>query len=131
MSSKLKKIGNDTLFIIINDDAEYGKSLVSAHEPYWKESACMELKPGKAIKYRYKKQLAKKSNKDADDKPNKKKKKEGLTKEDVLSVKRIVYSICVVDTPITELQIFDEYLQCMKTNILTDKIFVLSDTSGE
>ena len=70
VSSKLKKIGNDTLFIIINDDAEYGKSFVSAHEPYWKESACMELKPGKAIKYRYKKQLAKKSKKDADDTPS-------------------------------------------------------------
>ena len=49
VSSKLKKIGNDTLFIIVNDDAEYGKSFVSAHEPYWKESACMELKPGRIL----------------------------------------------------------------------------------
>ena len=42
-------IVDDTLFIIINDDAEYGKSFVSAHEPYWKESACMELKPGRIL----------------------------------------------------------------------------------
>ncbi len=49
VSSKLKKIVDDTLFIIINDDAEYGKSFVSAHEPYWKESVCMELKPGRIL----------------------------------------------------------------------------------
>ncbi|MBQ5400058.1 MAG: hypothetical protein IIU15_02350 [Treponema sp.] len=57
--------------------------------------------------------------------------KNNLSKEDVLAVPKIAYSICVVDTPISEIKSFDEYLQCMKTNILADKRFVLYDKTAE
>lgn len=109
---------DDTFLVIPNNDANYRKDgIVAAHEPYWNESECIELKPNKKLKYRFKIRINYKS----------KIKKNCLSKEDVLSVPKIAYSICVIDKPIGDIQCFDEYLECMKTNILADKRFILYD----
>lgn len=113
---------DDTFLVIPNNDAKYGEDGIAySHEPYWNESECIELKPNKKLKYRYKIRIHYKS----------KIPKNNLSKEDVLAVPKIAYSICVVDTPISEIKSFDEYLQCMKTNILADKRFILYDKTAE
>ena len=73
---------DDTFLVIPNNDAKYGEDgIVSAHEPYWNESECIELKPNKKLKYRYKIRIHYKS----------KIPRDNLSKEDVLAVPKIAY----------------------------------------
>ena len=108
-------IEDDTFKIIFNYDGE--SPVMAAHDPYWQEQEYIELPPGKKIKYRYKKSIK-----------NSYSKKTGyLYKKEIYDLQKIEFSLCVVDKSIKELNSFDEYLQCMKTNIIADKWFVLYD----
>ena len=113
---------DDTFLVIPNNDANYGENgIVAAHEPYWNESECIELKTNKKIKYKYKIRISYKS----------KIPKNNLSKEDVLAVPKLAFSICVIDRHISEIKSFDEYIQCMKTNVLADKRFILYDKTTD
>lgn len=116
------KAVDDTFLVIPNNDANYRENgIVAAHEPYWNESECIELKPNKKFKYKYKIRIHYKS----------KIPKNNLSKEDVLAVPKLAFSICVIDKHISEIKSFDEYIQCMKTNILAGKWFILYDKTTD
>ena len=74
----------------------------------------------KKIKYRYKKSIK-----------NSYSKKTGyLYKKEIYDLQKIEFSLCVVDKSIKELNSFDEYIQCMKTNILAGNWFILYDRNA-
>ena len=110
-------IEDDTFKMIFNYDGE--SPVMSAHDPYWQEQEYIELPPGKKIKYRYKKSIK-----------NSYSKKTGyLYEKEIYDLQKIEFSLCVVDKSIKELNSFDEYIQCMKTNILAGKWFILYDSN--
>ena len=125
------EIEDDTLLIVLNNDATYGTHFVSAHEPYWNESLCLELVPGKKTKYRYKGMVSPEQKNDKKSAIKKKKMKTGVSKADISGTKKAMYSLCIIDKPISEIRTFDEYIQCMKSNLLGDKWFVLYDKADD
>lgn len=102
-------IVNASVMIETNTDYKYGESFISAHSPYWQNNECLELRPQKRLRYRYKIRI------------------NYNLKTKILNNTTIKYSICVIDKNITDIKNFEEYLQYMKHNILLDKVYVLSE----
>ena len=103
-------IVDESVMIETNNDYKYGETFIAAHSPYWENSECLELKPGKKVRYRYKKRI------------------NYNFKTKITNKTTIKYSICVIDKNIKDINNFEEYLQCMKDNLLYNKIFVLSES---
>ena len=101
-------IVNESLMIETNNDYKYGENFIAAHSPYWENIECIELRPQKKVKYRYKKKI------------------NYNLKTKITNNININYSICVINTNITDINNFEEYLQCMRNNILSDEIFLLT-----
>lgn len=95
------------LFIIPNNDEKYGEGFISAHSPRLTGIECIEIKPTNKIKYRFK----------INQNPN-------IT-EKLLNVSNINFSLCIIDKNIKEIISVNEYLYCIKNNLLLNKFYVL------
>lgn len=93
---------NDTLFIIPNSDTNYYDGFISACPPELSNLECIEIKKGKEIQYRYKQ------------------KKNTIKNVSFLDFSKIELSLCIIDKNIKEIKSFDEYLECIKNNLLSD-----------
>lgn len=98
-------INDSTLVITTNNDINYGEDFIAAHPPYYEKLKCIELKPHKKIKYHYKFKIY----------------------SDLSKISKFQLSICVIDKNLTDLKSFEEYLYEIKSNLLADKKYLISE----